>query len=106
VLFVFTPPSSCANLATCGVCYHLDARPPKSPGVCDVCGSGLIQRHDDSEETVKKRLDVYRRQTRPLIAYYADWERSGDPSAPKYRKVDGVGTVESVRDACFAALLT
>ena len=89
-----------------GRTYHIKYNPPRVPGKDDVTGEDLIQRADDSEETVKKRLDVYRRQTRPLIAYYADWERSGDPSAPKYRKVDGVGTVESVRDACFAALLT
>ena len=89
-----------------GRTYHIKYNPPRVPGKDDLTGEDLIQRADDSEETVKKRLDVYRRQTRPLIAYYADWERSGDPSAPKYRKVDGVGSVESVRDACFAALLS
>jgi adenylate kinase len=89
-----------------GRTYHIKYNPPRVPGKDDITGEDLIQRADDSEETVKKRLDVYRRQTRPLIAYYADWERSGDPSAPKYRKVDGVGSVESVRDACFAALLS
>ena len=87
-----------------GRTYHVKFNPPRVPGKDDVTGEDLIQRVDDSEETVKKRLDVYRRQTRPLIAYYADWEKSGDPRAPKYRKVDGVGSVESVRDACFAAL--
>ena len=89
-----------------GRTYHIKYNPPRVPGKDDVTGEDLIQRVDDSEETVKKRLDVYRRQTRPLIAYYADWERSGDPDAPRYRKVDGVGSVESVRDACFAALLS
>ena len=87
-----------------GRTYHIKYNPPRVPGKDDVTGEDLIQRVDDSEETVKKRLDVYRRQTRPLIAYYADWERSGDPIAPKYRKVDGIGGVEDVRDACFAAL--
>mgnify|MGYP003694540385 CR=1 FL=1 len=87
-----------------GRTYHIRYNPPRVPGKDDVTGEDLIQRVDDSEETVKKRLDVYRSQTRPLIAYYADWEKSGDPRAPRYRKVDGVGSVESVRDACFAAL--
>lgn len=87
-----------------GRTYHIKHNPPRVPGKDDITGDDLIQRVDDSEETVKKRLDVYRQQTRPLIAYYADWERSGDPRAPKYRKVDGAGSVEDVRDACFAAL--
>ena len=87
-----------------GRTYHIKYNPPRVPGKDDVTGEDLILRVDDSEETVKKRLDVYRRQTRPLIAYYADWERTGDPGAPKYRRVDGVGSVEDVRDACFAAL--
>src|SRR5215510_7976216 len=77
-----------------GRTYHVKYNPPRIPGKADVTGEDLIQRVDDSEATVKKRLDVYRRQTRPLIAYYADWERIGDPSAPRYRKVDGVGSVE------------
>ncbi len=87
-----------------GRTYHLRYNPPRVPGKDDVTGDDLIQRVDDNEETVKKRLDVYRRQTRPLIAYYADWAATGHPRAPKYRRVDGVGSVESVRDACFAAL--
>jgi len=87
-----------------GRTYHIKYNPPRVPGKDDVTGEDLIQRADDSEETVKKRLDVYRSQTRPLIAYYSGWEKSGDPRAPRYRKVDGVGSVESVRDACFAAL--
>jgi len=87
-----------------GRTYHIKYNPPRVPGKDDVTGEDLIQRADDSEETVKKRLDVYRQQTRPLISYYADWERTGDARAPKYRKVDGMGSVEDVRDACFAAL--
>jgi adenylate kinase len=87
-----------------GRTYHVKYNPPRVPGKDDVTGEELIQRVDDGEETVKKRLEVYRRQTRPLIAYYADWQRSGDPNAPRYRKVDGVGSVESVRDACLGAL--
>ena len=62
-----------------GRTYHIEFNPPKVPGKDDVTGEDLIQRADDSEETVKKRLDVYRSQTRPLIAYYSGWEKSGDP---------------------------
>ena len=87
-----------------GRTYHIKYNPPRVPGKDDITGEDLIQRADDSEETVKKRLDVYRQQTRPLISYYSDWERTGDARAPKYRKVDGMGSVEDVRDACFAAL--
>jgi adenylate kinase len=60
----------CANVATCGVCYHLDARPPKAPGKCDVCGSELIQRHDDLEETVRRRLVEFHKNTDALIEHY------------------------------------
>ena len=87
-----------------GRTYHVKYNPPRVQGKDDVTGEELIQRVDDSEETVRKRLEVYRRQTRPLIAYYADWAATGDPRAPKCRRVDGMGAVESVRDACFAAL--
>jgi adenylate kinase len=73
-------------------------------GKDDVTGEALIQRVDDSEETVRKRLEVYHLQTQPLIEYYAGWEATGDPRAPKHRKVDGQGSVESIRDACLAAL--
>ena len=66
-----------------GRTYHIRYNPPRVPGKDDVTGEDLIQRADDSEETVKKRLDVYRKQTRPLIAYYSDWAASGDPRAPR-----------------------
>jgi adenylate kinase len=87
-----------------GRTYHVVFNPPKVPGKDDVTGEDLIQRADDREETVRKRLDVYRAQTMPLVEYYVRWEGSGDPRAPKYRKVDGVGSVEAIRDACLAAL--
>ncbi len=87
-----------------GRTYHVKFNPPKLPGKDDVTGDELIQRDDDKEETVRKRLDVYHKQTEPLIAYYAKWAATGNAQAPKYRRVDGVGTVESVRDACLAAL--
>ena len=87
-----------------GRTYHVKYNPPKVPGKDDVTGEDLIQRDDDREETVKKRLDVYHAQTEPLVAYYAKWAAAGDARAPKYRKVDGMGGVESIRDACLAAL--
>ncbi len=87
-----------------GRTYHLRYNPPRVSGKDDVTGEELIQRVDDNEETVKKRLDVYRLQTRPLIAYYAEWAATGDPRAPKYRRVDGTAEVEAVRDACLSAL--
>jgi adenylate kinase len=90
--------------AASGRTYHIRFNPPRVPGKDDVTGEDLIQRIDDSEETVKKRLDVYRLQTRPLVAYYADWAATGDPRAPKYRRVDGNADVEVVRDACLSAL--
>jgi adenylate kinase len=87
-----------------GRTYHVRYNPPRVDGRDDATGEELIQRADDSEETVRRRLEVYRLQTRPLIAYYAKWAATGDPSAPKYRKVDGMGGVETIRDACLAAL--
>jgi len=87
-----------------GRTYHVIFNPPKVTGKDDVTGEDLIQREDDKEETVKKRLAVYHTQTEPLVAYYARWGASGDVRAPRYRKVSGLGTVEGVRDACFAAL--
>ena len=87
-----------------GRTYHVKYNPPRAPGKDDVTGEELIQRADDSEETVRKRLEVYRLQTRPLIAYYADWAATGDPRAPKCRRVAGTGGVEAVRDACLSAL--
>ena len=87
-----------------GRTYHVIFNPPKVTGKDDVTGEPLIQRVDDREETVMNRLAVYHAQTEPLVTYYAKWEASGDPRAPRYRKVNGLGTVEGIRDACFAAL--
>jgi adenylate kinase len=87
-----------------GRTYHVKFNPPKVTGKDDVTGEALIQRVDDREETVMNRLAVYHAQTEPLVTYYANWEARGDPHAPRYRKVNGLGTVEGVRDACFAAL--
>lgn len=87
-----------------GRTYHIKFNPPRVAGKDDVTGEALIQRDDDKEETIKKRLAVYHEQTEPLVAYYSNWARSGDTQAPKYVKVDGLGAVEAVRDRIFAAL--
>ena len=86
-----------------GRTYHLQYNAPKVPDCDDVTGEALIQREDDREKTVAKRLAVYHLQTEPLIGYYLQWA-ARDPEAPKYRKVDGTGTVEATRAACLAAL--
>jgi adenylate kinase len=87
-----------------GRSYHVKFNPPKVAGRDDVTGEPLIQRDDDKEETVKKRLAVYHTQTEPLVAYYREWAKSGDPRAPKYRSVDGMGSVDAIKDAVLAAL--
>ena len=90
--------------AASGRTYHVKFNPPKVSGRDDVTGEDLIQRDDDREDTVRKRLEVYQEQTRPLVDYYARWAAEGDPRAPRYRKVDGLQPVEAVRDAALAAL--
>jgi adenylate kinase len=90
--------------AASGRTYHVKFNPPKAEGRDDVTGEPLIQRDDDLEETVKKRLQVYRAQTRPLIDYYGKWAASGDPRAPRYRKISGTGSVEDISQRAFHAL--
>jgi adenylate kinase len=87
-----------------GRTYHLKFNPPRVPGLDDATGEPLIQRDDDREDTVKKRLAVYHEQTEALVGYYSGWAASGDGRAPKYRKIGGIGAVEAIRDAAFAAL--
>ena len=87
-----------------GRTYHVEFHPPKAPGRDDVTGEALVQRDDDKEETVRKRLDVYESQTRPLVAYYVDWAVTGDSEAPKYRKINGTGTIQEITGRAFAAL--
>ncbi|WP_420476614.1 adenylate kinase [Noviherbaspirillum sp. ST9] len=89
---------------TSGRTYHVKFNPPKVEGKDDVTGEELIQRDDDKEETVKKRLAVYHEQTEVLVGYYNKWAQSGQSGAPKYRKISGVGPVETIRDKAFAAL--
>lgn len=87
-----------------GRTYHVVFNPPKVEGKDDVTGEPLIQRDDDKEETVKKRLAVYHSQTKPLIDYYSKWSNSGDKGAPKHRKVSGIGSLDAIKSAVFAAL--
>ena len=87
-----------------GRTYHVKFNPPKVSGVDDSTGEALVQRDDDREETVRKRLEVYKAQTRPLVDYYAKWAATGDARAPRYRKVDGLRPVDAVRQAALAAL--
>jgi len=87
-----------------GRTYHVRYNPPKVADRDDATGEPLIQRDDDREETVKKRLAVYHEQTEPLIVYYATWAASGSPGAPRYRKVDGMGSVDAIRRAALQAL--
>ena len=84
--------------------YHVTFNPPKVSGKDDVTGEPLVQRDDDKEETVRKRLEVYRRQTRPLVEYYSTWAAQGDVRAPAYRRISGVGAVEDIRSRILAAL--
>ena len=92
-----------AHIAS-GRTYHIKFNPPKVEGKDDVTGEPLIQRDDDREETVLKRLEVYHQQTKALVGYYGKWAESGADGAPKYRKVNGLGKVDDVRDSAFAAL--
>ena len=87
-----------------GRTYHVTFNPPKTEGVDDETGEALVQRDDDKEETVKKRLSVYHEQTEVLVSYYSQLAAAGDAKAPKYVKIDGTQAVESVRDAVFASL--
>jgi adenylate kinase len=87
-----------------GRTYHIKFNPPKVEGKDDVTGELLIQRDDDKEETVLKRLDVYHQQTQALVDYYGNWAASGQSGAPQYRRINGLGKVEEVRDAAFGAL--
>jgi adenylate kinase len=87
-----------------GRTYHVKYNPPKVEGKDDVTGEALVQRDDDKEDTVKKRLSVYHDQTEVLVDYYNKWAKSGQPGAPKYRKIAGVGPVETIRDSAFKAL--
>jgi len=87
-----------------GRTYHVKFNPPKVAGRDDVTGEALIQRDDDREDTVKKRLEVYHSQTQALVDYYSKWAATGDARAPRYRKISGLGPVEEIKARAFAAL--
>jgi adenylate kinase len=87
-----------------GRTYHVKFNPPKVDGKDDVTGEPLIQRDDDKEETVNKRLEVYSAQTRPLVDYYSNWAEADAASAPKYRAINGTGSVEEITARALAAL--
>ena len=90
--------------APSGRTFHVKFNPPKVEGVDDLSGEALIQREDDKEETVKKRLEVYSAQTRPLVDYYANWAKADPIAAPKYRTISGTGGVDEITTRAFAAL--
>ena len=87
-----------------GRTYHVKFNPPKTPGLDDVTGEPLIQRDDDKEETVRKRLEVYESQTRPLVHYYSSWAQSDAAHTPKYRSISGIGEVEEIKSKALSAL--
>ena len=87
-----------------GRTYHVKFNPPKVEGKDDVTGEELIQREDDKEETVKKRLQVYSDQTRPLVDYYSNWAKAEPAAAPKYRAISGTGSVDEITERALQAL--
>jgi adenylate kinase len=87
-----------------GRTYHVRFNPPKADGRDDVTGEELIQRDDDREDTVRKRLEVYHSQTRPLVDYYSRWAATGDARAPRYHRISGIGSVDAIRERAFTAL--
>ena len=87
-----------------GRSYHVKSNPPKIAGRDDLTGEALVQREDDREPTVRKRIEIYKQQTRPLVDYYGRWAASGDPAAPKYRKISGLGTVSEIKQRVLSAL--
>jgi adenylate kinase len=87
-----------------GRSYHVKFNPPKVRDRDDLTGEPLVQRDDDREQTVRKRLDVYRAQTRPLVDYYSRWAASGDARAPRFRRISGVGPLEEIQRRVSAAL--
>jgi len=87
-----------------GRSYHVEFNPPKVAGKDDLTGEPLVQRDDDREDTVKKRLEVYHAQTRPLVDFYSRWAAAGGAGAPKYRKISGLGSVEAICDRAIGAV--
>ncbi|RFA30555.1 adenylate kinase [Alkalilimnicola ehrlichii] len=87
-----------------GRVYHVVYNPPKQDGLDDVTGEPLVQRDDDQEETVRKRLQVYHEQTKPLVEYYSSWAAQGGEAAPCYSTIEGVGSVDDIKEKVVVAL--
>lgn len=87
-----------------GRTYHIVYNPPKVEGKDDVTGDPLIQRDDDKEDVVRHRLEVYHNQTEALVKFYGDLEKSGDKTAPQYRAISGLGTIDEITARVFDAL--
>lgn len=87
-----------------GRTYHVIFNPPKTEGKDDATGEDLIQRDDDKEETVRKRLEVYHQQTEPLIDYYSKWSKSGENGSPRYVKINGIGSVDDIKNQIFKGI--
>ncbi len=87
-----------------GRSYHVEFNPPRTPGLDDMTGEPLVQRPDDTEDTVRKRIETYHSQTKPLVAYYSNLATSGEPRAPRYVNVNGLGTVDEIRTRIAAGL--
>ncbi|MEM7251157.1 MAG: adenylate kinase [Pseudomonadota bacterium] len=87
-----------------GRTYHVVYNPPKVEGIDDETGEALIQREDDQEDTVRNRLKVYHEQTEPLVSFYQSWSKTGVSDAPQYSRIDGIGSVEDIRDRALHAL--
>lgn len=92
-----------AHLAS-GRTYHIEYNPPQQEGIDDVTGEPLVQREDDKEETVKNRLNIYHEQTEPLINYYQEFAKNGSATSPEYITIQGIGTVEEIRDSILSHL--
>jgi adenylate kinase len=84
-----------------GRIYHVEYNPPQREGLDDETGEALVQRDDDHEDTVRRRLEIYHSQTSPLIDFY---QSMSGANAPAYHRVEGIGSVESIRDKVFTAL--
>ncbi|MGQ0711738.1 MAG: adenylate kinase [Rhodoferax sp.] len=87
-----------------GRTYHVKFNPPRTPDIDDVTGEPLVQREDDKEETVRKRLEVYSAQTRPLVDYYSQWAKEAPTAAPRYRTISGQGSVDAITQSALQAL--
>jgi adenylate kinase len=87
-----------------GRTYHVKYNPPKVEGRDDITGEPLVQRDDDKEETVRKRLEVYSAQTRPLVDYYSQWALQDPAIAPRYRSISGMGGVDEITARALQAL--